>query len=57
MYDALSNIRVYFQPKAWADGAFCEHEILLVVADLQVAGIVDEVLIGMDNHGAQRRQC
>ena len=54
LYDTLTGIRIYFQPKAWADGLFCEREIIHVAADLRAAGIFDEVMFGMDNHGAQR---
>jgi hypothetical protein len=54
LYETLPNIRVAFQPNAWADGVFCSEEILRVAADLQAAGVEGEVLIGMDNHGAQR---
>lgn len=54
LYDTLHNIRVAFQSNAWADGQFCEEEILNVAADLRAAGIFGEVMIGMDNHSAQR---
>jgi hypothetical protein len=54
LYATLRNIRVAFQNKAWADGEFCEAELLKVAEDLAAAGILDEVLIGMDNHSAQR---
>ena len=54
LYDTLTNIRVAFQPNAWADEVFCADEILHVAADLKAAGVDGEVLIGMDNHSAQR---
>ena len=54
VYVRLTNIRVAFQPNAWADGVFCADEIVKMAADLQAAGIEGEVLIGMDNHSAQR---
>jgi hypothetical protein len=54
LYAALENIRVAFQPNAWADEQFCEEEIMKVAADLEAAGITGEILIGMDNHAAQR---
>ena len=54
IYDTLTNVRVAFQPNAWADEIFCSEEILHVAADLQTAGIEGEVLIGMDNHVCQR---
>ena len=54
LYDTLPNIRVAFQPNAWADATFCSEEILHVAADLQAAGIEGEVLMGMDNHVSQR---
>ena len=53
-YDGLPNIRVSFQANAWADEIFCEKEIFQVAADLRDAGIEGEVMIGMDNHSAQR---
>jgi hypothetical protein len=54
LHATLKTIRVAFQSKAWADGRFCEEEIIQVAADLRAAGISAEVMIGMDNHGAQR---
>ena len=56
LYETLHNIRVAYQPNAWADGVFCSEEILRVAADLHAAGVEGEVLIGMDNHSAQRTQ-
>ena len=53
-YDGLTNIRVTFQACAWADGRFCEEEIFKVAADIRAAGVEGEVMIGMDNHSAQR---
>ena len=53
-YALLSNIRVAFQENAWADETFRADEIVHVAADLQVAGVFGEVMIGMDNHGSQR---
>jgi hypothetical protein len=54
LFDTLTNIRVAFQTSAWADGKFCQEEIYLVAEDLYRAGIEGEVMIGMDNHRAQR---
>jgi hypothetical protein len=54
IYATLSNIRVTYQKNAWADEKFCEAEILEVAADIRAAGVDGEVLIGMDNHSAQR---
>ena len=54
LYDTLDNIRVAFQDNAWADGRFCEQEIRQVAADIFAAGVTGEILIGMDNHSAQR---
>ena len=54
LYVNLNTIRVAFQPNAWADELFCADEILKVAADLESAGIDGEVLVGMDNHSAQR---
>ena len=54
LYETLPTIRVAFQPNAWADEVFCADEILMVAADLQAAGVEGEVMIGMDNHAAQR---
>jgi hypothetical protein len=54
LYASLTNIRVAFQPNAWADEQFCEEEILKVAADLTEAGVTGEIMIGMDNHAAQR---
>jgi hypothetical protein len=54
LYDSLDNIRVAFQQNAWADEIFCQQEILQVAGDIADAGIAGEVLIGMDNHSAQR---
>jgi hypothetical protein len=54
LYGNLNNVRVAFQPNAWADELFCADEILKVAADLESAGIDGEVLVGMDNHSAQR---
>jgi len=53
-YASLNNIRVAYQKNAWADQDFCEEEILEVAADIRAAGVEGEVLIGMDNHSAQR---
>jgi hypothetical protein len=53
-YMQLGNVRVSFQPNAWADGEFCEEDILNVAGDCLRAGVEGEVLIGMDNHSAQR---
>ena len=53
-YASLNNIRVAYQKNAWADQDFCEDEILEVAADIRAAGVEGEVLIGMDNHSAQR---
>ena len=53
-YSLSEKLDVYFQANAWADGTFCEREILEVAGDLRAAGIIDEVMIGMDNHSAQR---
>ena len=46
--DALTNIRWYFQPKAWADGEFCQWFLESFKADLTAAGIEEEVLLGLD---------
>ena len=55
LYETLTNIRVAYQPNAWADEVFCEQDIINVAADMQRAGIGDrEVCVGMDNHSAQR---
>ena len=55
IYDGLTNIRVSFQKNAWADEQFCQEDILNVAADIEAAGLGQkEILIGMDNHGAQR---
>jgi hypothetical protein len=54
LYDTLTNIRVAFQDCAWADAIFCEQEIIQVARDIHAAGITGEVMIGMDNHSAQR---
>ena len=55
IYDGLTNIRVSFQKNAWADEQFCQEDILHVAADIEAAGLGQkEILIGMDNHGAQR---
>jgi hypothetical protein len=43
-----------FQDNAWADGIFCEQEIRQVAADIFAAGVTGEIMIGMDNHSAQR---
>jgi hypothetical protein len=53
-YNTLQNIRVAFQPNAWADEIFCADEIMRVAGDLYGAGVEGEVLIGMDNHASQR---
>lgn len=54
VYERLDKIRVAFQPNAWADEQFCEEEIMHVASDLHVAGVIGEVMIGMDNHVSQR---
>jgi hypothetical protein len=54
LYATLTNIRVAFQKNAWADGIFCSEEIIEVARDIKLAGIEGEVMIGMDNHAAQR---
>ena len=54
LFDTLTNIRVAFQGSAWADEKFCRDEIFLVAKDLHAAGVRGEVMIGMDNHRAQR---
>ena len=54
LYDKLTNIRIAYQENAWADERFCEEEIRMVAADMRAAGVEGEVMIGMDNHGAQR---
>ena len=50
-YESLPGIKVRFQKKAWADG-----EVMMDwMADFREATIEQgEVLLGMDNHGAQR---
>ena len=55
IYDELDNVRVHFQKNAWADGKFCQDDILEVASDMYAGGVVGEVLIGMDNHSAQKR--
>jgi hypothetical protein len=52
----LTNIRWYFQPKAWADGEFCQWWLQSFKEDLKAAGIEDEVLLGLDGLAAQRCQ-
>ena len=54
LYETLTNIRVAFQPNAWADEQFCEEHILRVAEDVRAAGITGEIAIGMDNHSSQR---
>jgi hypothetical protein len=54
VYATLPNIRVAFQPCAWADEDFCTKDILNVASDLEAAGVQGEVVIGMDNHSSQR---
>jgi hypothetical protein len=57
LYDNLTNIRVAYQTNAWADEQFCEEEIRQVAADIHAAGVEGEIMIGMDNHGAQPWAC
>ena len=54
IYEELGNIRVHFQKNAWADGKFCQDDILEVAYEMYAGGVVGEVLIGMDNHSAQK---
>jgi len=56
LYTELTNIRVAFQPNAWADEEFCESDniIIRVASDIVDAGVSGEIMVGMDNHSAQR---
>jgi hypothetical protein len=56
LYDTLPQIRVAFQSNAWADEIFCEEEIFKVAMDMRMAGVEGEIMIGMDNHSAQRTE-
>ena len=49
-YDSLTNIRVRFQPTAWADEDICLEYLQDFRADTIHLG---EVLLGMDRHSAQ----
>lgn len=52
--NALTNIKWYFQPKAWADGEFCRWWLQSFKEDLQLAGLGDaEVLLGLDGLAGQ----
>ena len=52
--DGLTNIRWYFQPKAWTDGEFCRWFLESFKADLTAANINEEVLLGLDGLPGQR---
>jgi hypothetical protein len=54
--ESLTNIRWYFQKKAWADGDFCRWWLKWFKYDLQQAGVEDEVLLGLDGLKAQNNQ-
>ena len=54
--NSLTNIRWYFQPKAWADGKFCAWWLRSFRADLKEAGVEGEVLLGLDGLKAQCNQ-
>ena len=54
--DAFTNIKWYFQPKAWADGEFCRWFLESFKADLTAAGIEEEVLLGLDGLKGQHNQ-
>lgn len=50
LYKSLPNVRVRFQPKAWAD----EDVIVDYLSDFRRdTSHLGEVLLGMDNHGSQ----
>jgi hypothetical protein len=53
-FEKLTNIRCYFQTKAWADGEFCLWCLDSFKADLLEAGIHEEVLLGLDGLAAQK---
>jgi hypothetical protein len=53
---ALTNIRCYFQKKAWADSEFCKWWLLSFKEDVVAAGITDEVLLGLDGLQSQHNQ-
>ena len=53
LYRSLSNlIFVYWQPNAWADEEVMMHWLDQFNAD--TSSVHDEILLGMDNHGAQQ---
>lgn len=54
MLDELTNIRYYFQPKAWADGEFCLWCLDSFKADLLEAKVGGEVALGLDGLAAQK---
>lgn len=54
--NSLGNIRWYFQPKAWADTDFCVWWLEQFRADLQEAGVEEEVLLGLDGLKSQHNQ-
>jgi len=54
--NSLTNIRWYFQKKAWADGEFCQWWLKSFKEDLVAAGVEDEVLLGLDGLKAQNNQ-
>jgi hypothetical protein len=56
LYDSLPQLRVAFQSNAWADEIFCEAEIYKVIHDMRMGGITGEIMVGMDNHSAQRTE-
>jgi hypothetical protein len=51
------DVRIHFQPKAWADTEVCMdwlEDFASDTADLRADPNVEEVLLGMDNHGSQQ---